>query len=300
MRGRQEREVDEFGRVVNNDWAMAHGLAGKKLAVLGTGKLGGILLRAYLKQGLFSAKRVTATVKHGDKAAALAKELHVAATTENRKAVHGADIVLLGVKPQVVGDVLKEISPELSEKTLVVSVAASVPTAYIEQNIAQHGGGKVPVVRAMPNTCSRVGTGMTGICRGAHASAQHLEIARTMFEAVGRAVVVDEKNMDAVTGLSASGPAFAYIILESLAEAGVKVGLPRDVSTLLAAQTMKGAASVVLETGDHPALLKDSVTTPAGCTIDGILELEEGKLRVTLIKAVVKATQRAGELLFEK
>ena len=125
-------------------------------------------------------------------------------------------------------------------------------------------------------------------------------MARTMFDAVGRTVVVDEKNMDAVTGLSASGPAFAYIILESLAEAGVKVGLARDVATLLAAQTMKGAASVVLETGDHPALLKDAVTTPAGCTIDGILELEEGKLRVTLIKAVVKAKQHAGDLLFEK
>jgi pyrroline-5-carboxylate reductase len=178
----------------------------------------------------------------------------------------------------------------------VISVAASVPTTYIEQHI----GGKVPVVRAMPNTPCAVNCGMTGICRGSHAAAQHLEIARTMFDAVGRTVVVDEKNMDAVTGLSASGPAFAYIILESLAEAGVKVGLPRDVSTLLAAQTMKGAASVVLETGDHPALLKDAVTTPAGCTIDGILELEEGKLRVTLIKAVVKATHRAGELLFEK
>jgi len=110
--------------------------------------------------------------------------------------------------------------------------------------------------------------------------------------AVGRTVAVDEKNMDGVTALSASGPAYAYIILESLAEGGVKVGLPRDVATLLAAQTMKGAASVVLETGDHPALLKDAVTTPAGCTIDGILELEEGKLRVTLIKAVVKATER--------
>jgi pyrroline-5-carboxylate reductase len=152
----------------------------------------------------------------------------------------------------------------------------------------------------MPNTCSTVGCGMTGICRGTFAGAEHLEIAKAMFDAVGRTVAVDEKNMDAVTGLSASGPAYAYIILESLAEAGVKVGLPRDVATLLAAQTMKGAASVVLETGDHPALLKDAVTTPAGCTIDGILELEEGKLRVTLIKAVVKATQRAGELLFEK
>ncbi len=275
---------------------MARKLADQKLAVLGTGKLGGILLRAYLKQGLFSAKRVTATVKHAEKAAALEKQLGVAVTTENRKAAHGADIVLLGVKPQVVSEVLKEIAPELTEKTLVISVAASVPTSYIEQ----HLGGNVPVVRAMPNTCSTVGCGMTGICRGAHAGGDHLETARAMFDAVGRTVVVDEKNMDAVTGLSASGPAFAYIILESLAEAGVKVGLPRDVSTLLAAQTMKGAASVVLETGDHPALLKDAVTTPAGCTIDGILELEEGKLRVTLIKAVVKATQRAGELLFEK
>jgi len=279
---------------------MAQELTDKRLAVLGTGKLGGILLRAYLMQGLFSAKRVTATVKHSEKAAALTKELGVAVATENRKAVRGADIVLLGVKPQVVGEVLKEIAPELNEKTLVISVAASVPTSYIEQNIAENGGGKVPVVRAMPNTCSAVGCGMTGICRGAHARAEHLEMAQTLFDAVGRTVVVDEKNMDAVTGLSASGPAFAYIILESFAEAGVKVGLPRDVSTLLAAQMMKGAASVVLETGDHPALLKDAVTTPAGCTIDGILELEEGKLRVTLIKAVVKATQRAGELLFEK
>ncbi len=275
---------------------MAQKLADKKLAVLGTGKLGGILLRAYLKQGLFVPKRVTATVKHGEKAAALAKELGVSVTTENRKAVQGADIVLLSVKPQVVGDVLQQIAPELTEKTLVISVAASVPTSYIEQ----HLGEKVPVVRAMPNTPATVGCGMTGICRGSHAGAEHLEVARTMFDAVGRTVIVDEKNMDAVTGLSASGPAFAYIILESLAEAGVKVGLARDVATLLAAQTMKGAASVVLETGDHPALLKDAVTTPAGCTIDGILELEEGKLRVTLIKAVVKATSRAGELLFEK
>jgi pyrroline-5-carboxylate reductase len=275
---------------------MTNKLSGKKLAVLGTGKLGGILLRAYLQQKLFAPKKVTATVRHEEKAAALAKSLGVNATTDNAKAVRGAHIVLLGVKPQVVGDVLKEIKSEIGAGTLVISVAASVPTGYIEQRL----GDKVPVIRAMPNTCSAVGVGMTGICKGAHASAEHLEIAKALFNAVGRTVVVDEKNMDAVTGLSASGPAFAYIILESLAEAGVKVGLPRDISTLLAAQTMKGSASVVLETGDHPALLKDSVTTPAGCTIDGIMELEEGKLRVTLIKAVVKATQRAGELLFEK
>jgi pyrroline-5-carboxylate reductase len=233
----------------------------------------------------------------------LAKELGIRVTTDNREAVKGADIILLTVKPQTVGEVLHQIAPEIGSQSLVLSVAASVPTGFVEQQLAAASGGrhdKIAVVRAMPNTPAAVDCGMTAICGGTHAQAEHLEIARTMFDAVGRTIVLDQKHMDAVTGLSASGPAFAYIILESLAEAGVKVGLPRDVATLLAAQTMKGAASVVLETGDHPALLKDAVTTPAGCTIDGILELEEGKLRVTLIKAVVKATSRAGELLFEK
>jgi len=275
----------------------------KKLAVLGTGKLGGILLRAYLKQGLFDVSRTTATVKHAERAAALAEELGIAVIKDNREAVKGADIILLTVKPQTVAEVLQEIATEIGPQTLLVSVAASVPTGFVEQQLAAATGGKrdeVAVVRAMPNTPAAVGCGMTAICGGTHASPEHIEIARSMFDAVGRTIVLDEKHMDAVTGLSASGPAFAYIILESLAEAGVKVGLPRDVATLLAAQTMKGSASVVLETGDHPALLKDAVTTPAGCTIDGILELEEGKLRVTLIKAVVKATSRAGELLFEK
>jgi pyrroline-5-carboxylate reductase len=282
---------------------MTRELSDKKLAVLGAGKLGGILLRAYLKQRLFGASHTTATVKHAETAAALAKELGVFVTNDNREAVKGADVILLTVKPQAVAEVLREIAPEIGVQTLVVSVAASVPTSYLEQQLSAASGGKhnkVAVVRAMPNTPAAVGCGMTAICRGTHAGPGHLEIARSMFDAVGRTIVVDEKHMDAVTGLSASGPAFAYIILESLAEAGVKVGLPRDVATLLAAQMMKGSASVVLETGDHPALLKDAVTTPAGCTIDGILELEEGKLRVTLIKAVVKATNRAGELLFEK
>ena len=168
--------------VGNNDSHMAPRLSDKKLAVLGAGKLGGILLRAYLKQGLFHAKNVTATVKHGEKAAAMSKELGVAVTNENRKAVKGADIVLLGVKPQVIAEVLKEIKAEVSEKTLIISVAASVPTSYLEQYL----GAKVPVIRAMPNTPAAVGCGMTGICKGAHAGTEHLEIARSMFEAVGR------------------------------------------------------------------------------------------------------------------
>ena len=281
---------------------MSPQLSDKKLTVLGAGKLGAILLRAYLKQGLFLSDRVKATVKHAEKATTLATELGIAVTTDNCEAVKGADIVLLTIKPQTVAEVLQEIAPEIGADTLIVSVAASVPARFVEQQLAAATSGKreVAVVRAMPNTPAAVDCGMTAICGGTHASSHHLDVARTMFDAVGRTIVLDEKHMDAVTGLSASGPAFAYIILESLAEGGVKVGLPREVATLLAAQTMKGAASVVLETGDHPALLKDAVTTPAGCTIDGILELEEGKLRVTLIKAVVKATSRAGELLFEK
>jgi pyrroline-5-carboxylate reductase len=212
--------------------------------------------------------------------------------TDNLAAVKDADIVMLCVKPQIVAEVIEQIRPAVSTKQLIVSVAASVSTSQIEQAL----DGEIPVIRAMPNTpCSR-GQGMTALCNGKFAQAHHLEIASAMFNVVGRTVIVDEKHMDAVTGLSASGPAYIYIILESLAEAGVKVGLPRDVATLLAAQTTLGAATVVLETGDHPALLKDAVTTPAGCTIDGIMELEEGKLRVTLIKAVVKAVQRAKEL----
>src|ERR1700722_8689092 len=275
---------------------MSNPLTGKRLAVIGAGKMGGIVLRAFLDQKLVSPANAVATVRHPDRAKALAKSLGITVTTENRAAAHKADVILLAVKPLQMAEVLKEISPEVTPKTLVVSLAASVPTKFIEQHLA----ADVPVVRAMPNTPCAIGCGMTGIASGMHASAAHLDLAKAMFETVGRVVVLDEKHMDAVTGLSASGTAFIYIILESLAEGGVKMGLPRDVATLLAAQTMQGAARTVLETGDHPALLKDGVTTPAGCTIDGIMELEDGKVRVTLIKAVVKATERAKELMFDE
>jgi pyrroline-5-carboxylate reductase len=269
-------------------------LSGKRVAFLGAGKMGGILLQALLKQGLLSPKLTCATVAHEERARALASKWKVAVGTSNAQAVKGADIILIAVKPQVVQDVVKEISRHVTPRQLIISVAASVPTSLIEKGLT----GKVPVVRAMPNTPCSQGAGMTAVCKGAHASPAHVALTCSLFDVVGRTVVVDEKHMDAVTGLSASGPAYIYIILESLAEAGVKVGLPRDIATLLAAQTTLGAAKVVLETGDHPALLKDAVTTPAGCTIDAILELEEGKLRVTLIKAVVKAAQRAKELAY--
>jgi pyrroline-5-carboxylate reductase len=271
---------------------MGSHLTGKKVAVLGAGKIGGILLKALLEKKLLTAKATRATVQHEDRARTLTKQWGIPVGTDNMAAVQGADIVLVCVKPTVVEEVVAEIRPRISRKQLVISVAASVPTSQIEKAL----GKEVAVVRAMPNTPCAVGRGMTALSKGQFAEARHVDIARALFDVVGRTVVVDEKHMDAVTGLSASGPAYIYIILESLAEAGVKVGLPRDVATLLAAQTTLGAATVVLETGDHPALLKDAVTTPAGCTIDGIMELEEGKLRVTLIKAVVKAVQRAKEL----
>jgi pyrroline-5-carboxylate reductase len=271
---------------------MAVNLSGKRVAVLGAGKMGGILVKALLEKKLLSPKLTSATVQHEDRAKALSKKLGIPVGTDNAKAARNADIVFVGVKPQVVQGVMDDIRAHLSPEQLVISVAASVPTSAIESAL----GAAIPVVRAMPNTPCAIGHGMTALCKGKYANQQHLEIASELFNVVGRTVVVDEKHMDAVTGLSASGPAYIYIILESLAEAGVKVGLPRDIATLLAAQTALGAAAVVLETGDHPALLKDAVTTPAGCTIDGIMELEEGKLRVTLIKAVVKAAQRAKEL----
>jgi len=273
---------------------MAVELSDKRIAVLGAGKMGGILLKALLEKHLLSPQTTTATVQHEERARALSNQLGIAVGTDNRAAVRGADVILICVKPQVVEDVLKSIRPQISKNQLIISVAASVATGQIESTLGPKK--EVPVIRAMPNTPCVLGRGMTGLSKGTYATAKHVEIATTLFGVVGKTVVVDEKHMDAVTGLSASGPAYIYIILESLAEAGVKVGLPRDVATLLAAQTALGAASVVLETGDHPALLKDAVTTPAGCTIDGIMELEEGKLRVTLIKAVVKATQRAKEL----
>jgi pyrroline-5-carboxylate reductase len=256
--------------------------------------MGGIILQALLKNGLLKASSTRATVAHAERAKALAAKLKVKVGTNNVEAVEGSDIIVIGVKPQVVEDVVREISEHVTPKQMIVSVAASVPTAMIEKSLQAN----VPVIRAMPNTPCLLGSGMTAICKGKYAGAHQLALASHMFDAVGRTVIVDEKHMDAVTALSASGPAYIYIILESLAEAGVKVGLPRDVATLLAAQTALGASRVVLETGDHPALLKDAVTTPAGCTIDAIMELEEGKLRVTLIKAVVKAAQRAKELAF--
>lgn len=281
-----------MGQDLSRTGAAIAPLSGLRIAVLGAGKMGGILLGAFLKNGLLTPEQIFATVHHPERAAELSHRLGLTVTTDNLAAAHAADVILLGVKPSQVPDLVEAIRPALSPGKLLISIAASVKTRSIE-NAA---GCEIAVIRAMPNTPAALGAGVTAICPGRFCSPDQLDLADRMFSTVGRAVIVDEKHMNAVTGLSGSGPAFLYIIIEALAEAGVNVGLPRDIATLLAAQTTLGSARMVLETGSHPALLKDEVTTPAGCTVDGILELEEGGLRVTLIKAVKRATQRAEAL----
>ena len=270
----------------------AEAMKGVRVAVLGAGKMGGILLDAFLANHLLRPDQIAATVRHTERARELGDRWGVVVGTDNLAAAEAADILLLGVKPVQIAGLIEEIRPALHSGKILLSLAASVKTHTIEDA----AGCELPVVRAMPNTPATVAEGMTALCGGRFAGADALALATRMFATVGRTVVLDEKHMDAVTGLSGSGPAFLYIIIEALAEAGVNVGLPRDVATLLAAQTTLGSAKMVLETGAHPALLKDAVTTPAGCTVDGILELEEGGLRVTLIKAVKRSTQRAREL----
>lgn len=204
-----------------------------------------------------------------------------------------SDVVFLCVKPFQMERVVREIAPALSQAKLVITAAAAISTAQVEGWI---GRDDVPVVRAMPNTPFRVGEGMTVLAGGSHATAEHLELARSLFESHGRTAIVEERLMDAVTGISGCGPAYMYVVIEALSDAGVKLGLPRETARLLVAQTMLGSAKLVLSSDEHPAALKDEVTTPAGCTIDGLMELEDGKLRHTLLRAAVAAAKRSASL----
>ena len=268
----------------------------ERLAVIGAGKMGETLIRALVAAGTVEPQGVVATAKSRRRLEALEAlpgSEGITTTADNRAAVRGADLGLLCVKPQVAAGVLAEIDDVLEGGQLLVSILAGASTELLEGQLSK----QVAVVRAMPNTPSLVGAGMTGLTGGRWATPEQLDASRRVFDQVGRTVVLEEKYLDAVTGLSASGVAFLYIIIEALAEGGVKVGLPRAVATELAAQACYGAGKMVLDTESHPALLKDAVTTPAGCTVDGILKLEEGGLRVTLIKAIVEATQRARELV---
>ncbi len=273
-------------------------LSANNIAVLGVGTLGTALISGLLKSETIKASQIRGTVGHIERIKAVEEKLNVLGSvvkisTDNLGAVKEADIVILSVKPQNMAKLLEKLAPSLNKDQLVISVAAGVPIAYLEKYLSS----KIPIIRAMPNTCISVGLGMTGLAASDCTNEKHRQIAEKIFKSIGEVVFLDEKLFNALTALSASGPAYLYVVIESLAEAGVKLGMPRETATLLAAQTMLGTAKMILETGEHPALLKDSVTTPAGCTIDGLMELEEGKLRVTLIKAVLKAAQRAQELL---
>jgi len=268
-------------------------LKGKKLGILGLGKIGEALVSGLLARGEVERGDILGSVKHEESAARARERLGISVSTDSADVARRSDVLVVATKPQGVEALLAVIAPVTDPSKLVISVAASVPAAFFEARLT----GPVPVVRAMPNTPVKLGAGMTALALGTHASKAHGALARAIFDAVGRTTEVDERLMDGVTGLSGSGPAYIFVVIEALSEAGVKLGIPRDKSLLLAAQTVYGAAKMVLEQGEHPALLKDSVTTPAGCTIDGLLELEEGKLRVTLVKAVVKAAERARELV---
>ena len=265
----------------------------RKLALIGAGKLGEALLSGILSSHFVPQSRVFATAAHEPRVKFIREKYGVHGGPDNVEAVTGADLVLICLKPQQIRNFLHEVKGHLRKDVLLVSVAASVTTSLIEREL----GRSLRVVRAMPNTPCLIREGMTSICRGLHAREKDLKLAENIFDSMGRTVVVDEKHMDAITGLSASGPAYVYMIIESLAEAGVKLGLPRELATELSSQTLLGSSAMVLESREHPAKLKDIVTTPAGCTIDGLLELEQGGLRVTLIKAVVRAAERARELV---
>jgi pyrroline-5-carboxylate reductase len=219
-------------------------------------------------------------------------ELSIQRAKSNLALVERCQTIVLAVKPQNVGEVLSELGGKFPSSHTLLSIVASISTSQLAEFLPKG----TAIVRAMPNTPAFVGEGITAVCLGKNAKDRDWERASAVFKALGKVVAVDERHMDAVTGLSGCGPAYVYVILESLTDGGIKVGLPRELATQLAAQTVLGAARMLMETGRHPAALKDEVTTPAGCTIDGLMELEEGKLRVTLIKAVVQATKRAKAL----
>ena len=263
------------------------------IGIVGLGKIGGALASGLARTSVVPAEQIIGSTRHAETAERARERYGIDVLTDNASVVQGKDIVILALKPQTTAEALASIREHVTPEQLIITLSAAVSTTFIEDQL----GGEdrhFHVVRAMPNTPCLVGHGMTLLCAGRYAESRHLDLAKEIFSAIGRvAVTDDESHMDAATGLSGSGPAYGYIIIEALAEGGVKAGLPRELATTLAAQAMLGAAAMVLETGEHPAKLKDNVTTPAGTTIDGLLALEEGGLRVSLIKAVHQAAERA-------
>ncbi len=274
-------------------------LRDKTLAVLGAGMMGGALARGLVACGAMPASGIRLFDTHGAKAEALAAELGpgAQAAPTAQAAVADADLILIAVKPPMVAEVLEGIASSLrirstsSRRQLVISIAAGVRLAKMEAVLPD-----VPIIRTMPNTPCLVGKGATALSRGAHATEEHLRLAQSLFASVGLSVEVPERLLDAVTGLSGSGPAYVYLMIEALADGGVKEGLTRDTARLLAAQTVLGAAQMVLSSDEHPAQLKDNVTTPGGTTIAALHVLERAGLRTALIDAIQAAAERSREL----
>src|SRR5581483_11255041 len=250
----------------------------RTISFIGAGNMGEAMIRGLLRGKVFAPGNVTASGPREERLSELAERFGIRTTKDNHEAAK-ADIVVLSVKPQILSRVLDQIGNDIREEALVISLAAGTR-----------------VVRAMPNTPALVDAGATAIAGGEHARDSDLADAKKIFDAVGITVVLEESALDAVTGLSGSGPAYVFLILEALSDAGVKVGLSRRNSQLLAAQTLLGSAKLLLETNEHPGRLKDMVTSPGGTAITGLHTLENGGVRTTLMNAVEAATKRSREL----
>lgn len=263
-----------------------------RLMILGTGNMGSCLLGGIRRANLVPPDQIVITGLRSDHLKNLADQWEVRWTTDNREAVREADIVMICLKPQAIERVVDEVRDLLRADQLLITIAAGVTTAGITEMTRTEN----PVVRVMPNIASLVDEGAAAISPGKYAGEEHKEMAARIFQAVGRVVFVNEHLLDAVTGLSGSGPAYIYMVIEALSDGGVKMGLPRDVALDLAAQTVLGAARLIQETGKHPAVLRDQVLTPGGTTIAAVHDLEIRGLRSMLISAVETATQRSREL----
>jgi pyrroline-5-carboxylate reductase len=263
-----------------------------RIGLLGAGNMAEALIGGWLAAGLRAPNALSASDVRPERLEDLRRRYGIDTSPSNATLVERAEVIVLSVKPQAAASVLTDISEALSERHLLISIAAGLSVAAIEASIP-HG---VRVVRTMPNTPALVRAGATAIAAGTHARAEDLELTAKLFDAVGTTVVVPEGLLDAVTGLSGSGPAYVMVFLEALADGGVRMGLPRDVARQLAIQTVLGSVKLLLETGEHPAVLKDRVASPAGTTIAGLAALERAGLRSALIEAIAAATLRSTEL----
>jgi pyrroline-5-carboxylate reductase len=267
-------------------------MKGIRIAVIGgTGRIGSALIDGWLRSGLVLPDGVTGTGRHEGSLARL-RDRGVAATTDNAAAAEGARILVIAVHPDETAEVMAQIRPALRDDHLLISTVTGVRTRALEEM----AGRAIAVVRANPNIAVLAAQSATVLCRGRHTGEEDLALARRLFAAVGLVEVLDERHMNASTGLGGCGPAFVFKIIEAMAEGGVKMNLPRDVSRRIAAQVVKGAAELILTTGRHPAEFKDEVTTPGGCTIDGIAKLQERGISIALIDAVETSTRKAGML----